>query len=646
MASHPEVRSALVVGQGRFEASLLVEPAETTYLYPQQQKGLIQRVWNVVQSANRKCPAHARVSKSKILLTDPDMPMQRAGKGTVMRQATLIAYRKKLDNHYLAANGTDSIAAVDINDHESVIRTVSELVEHVTDWTHFENGNDFFSLGMDSLQVLQLVQELRLRFPKRSLAPSIVYGNPSVDLLANALSIGLRETNDVAANSTEVRHLTLSEKRYVYEREIDLLAKLLPQRSETTSGKSSRPRVILLTGSTGALGSYILQSLMLDESVVHIYCLNRSQDSKSLQSARNADRQLQVDLSSSRTTFLASDLSMPDFGLDKSIYEKMLSTATNIIHNAWPVDFNQTLQSFQPSLDGVFSLISFSAHAKLSPAILFLSSISSVINYRNAPDTESIIPETVSYDDSSPAPMGYGQSKYIAERMLDYATQKLNLTTGAVRIGQIAGTSHNPRGWNRNEWLPSLVLSSRYIGALPDTLGPKDFNSSGVMSNINWIPIDQVAEILVELTFHLSQGTSSPGIQIFHAVNPHPVTWESLLPTVQMTLEETLPVEGETAVSRIELITLPTWIERLQKTACDVTDARTPRESADVLYQNPGLKLLDFYQSLATSDKSAPRCIFDVRKTSEASQSLRNLEAILKEWMAGWVKDWVPQIQR
>jgi thioester reductase-like protein len=644
VASHPEVRSALVAGQQRFEASLLVEPTETAYLNLQQRKEFIERIWKVVQNANRKCPAHAKVSKSRILLTDPDVPMQRAGKGTVMRQATLIAYQKKLDEIYLATSNNDSIAAVDINDPKSVQHTVYELVKHVTDWDHLESGNDFFSLGMDSLQVLGLIRELKARFPKRSLAPSIVYANPSVDRLANSLSIGSTGTNDGATDLTEVRHLALSEKRRIYEKEIDLLAQEIFLRCEKSSEESSRPLVVLLTGSTGALGSYILQSLLLDKDIAHIYCLNRSKDSESLQIARNAGRQLQGDFPSSRVTFLASDLSKPMFGLTEAIYEKMLSTATHIIHNAWPVDFNQTLQSFQPSLDGVLGLISFSAHSKRSPTVLFLSSISSVINYRNTAGSESIIPETVLSDDSSPASMGYGESKYIAERMLDYAARKLGLTTGAVRIGQIAGTKHNPRGWNRNEWLPSLVLSSRCIGALPDTLGPKGLNSSGVMSSINWVPIDQLAEILIELAFALSQGSRNLGVEIFHAVNPHPVTWESLLPTVKKTLEATLLLEDGASARPVELVPLSTWINRLQNSAAAVTASKTPRESSDILYRNPGIKLLDFYKSLAI-EESAPRCKFAIEKTSEASQSLRNLEAICKEWMAGWIKDWVASLK-
>jgi thioester reductase-like protein len=40
--------------------------------------------------------------------------------------------------------------------------------------------------------------------------------------------------------------------------------------------------------------------------------------------------------------------------------------------------------------------------------------------------------------------MGYGESKYLAERILEYAAQKLNLKTGIARVGQIAGTAQDP----------------------------------------------------------------------------------------------------------------------------------------------------------------------------------------------------------
>ena len=154
--------------------------------------------------------------------------------------------------------------------------------------------------------------------------------------------------------------------------------------------------------------------------------------------ARNAKRRLPTDFPPSRVTFLTADLSKPDFSLPASVYSKVLSATTQVIHNAWPIDFNRTLQSFQTSLDGVQNLISFAAKANLSPSIFFLSSISSVINYRNTSNAEALIPEAAITVLSRAAPMGYEESKYLAERMLDSAAHKLHLNAGTARIGQIA----------------------------------------------------------------------------------------------------------------------------------------------------------------------------------------------------------------
>ena len=83
----------------------------------------------------------------------------------------------------------------------------------------------------------------------------------------------------------------------------------------------------------------------------------------------------------SRVTFLAVDLAKPDFGLQQAVLDEVFSTTTQIIHNAWLVDFNKTLQSFRPILDGVFNLVASASRARLSPSLLFISSISSVMNY-------------------------------------------------------------------------------------------------------------------------------------------------------------------------------------------------------------------------------------------------------------------------
>ena len=90
--SHPEVRAALVVDQGRFEAALLIEPLRPSKPTTGERADLVERLWPTIHEASRQSPAHARVSKSHILFTSPGKPMPRASKGTVQRKITLESY--------------------------------------------------------------------------------------------------------------------------------------------------------------------------------------------------------------------------------------------------------------------------------------------------------------------------------------------------------------------------------------------------------------------------------------------------------------------------------------------------------------------------------------------------------------------------
>ena len=645
VSRHPEVRAALVAGQQRFEASLLVELVDDTVLSSDEQAKAVERIWPSVQKANSQCPAHAKVSKSKILFVDPSMPMPRAGKGTVQRQATWKLYSKQLDDLY---NETDSNTSgiqpgrTDLANKDSLTQVVHELVAGVTEWKQFDDEDEFFSLGMDSLQVLRLRRELKVRFGLATITMTTVYTNPSVSLLTKEIMKAASQDHISADDSEKLRLSTMAALLQNYHNNIDELAATTLNGSTTTTRLPSTSHVIVLTGSTGAVGSYILQELLLKESVAHVYCLNRAANSQSIQTARNAKRRLPTDFSPSRVTFLTADLSKPNFGLPTSVYSKILSTTTQVIHNAWPIDFNRTLQSFQTSLDGVVNLISFAAKANLSPSIFFLSSISSVINYHNTSNAETLIPEAVITDLSCAAPMGYGESKYLAERMLDYAAHKLHLNTGTARIGQIAGTAREPHGWNRNEWLPSLVVSSRYIGALPESLGSNGSGGQcGMMDEIDWVPIDQLARVLVELAFVLHREDGSSSLRVFHATHPHPTSWQNLLPTVRESLNGSFPSQNRRTATEIKTLSFQAWVDLLRSKSLGVTDDDTSAVTPEAVQVNPGMKLLGFYERLLVSDQVGTRIKMDTRQTLQVSESLRNLETLRPEWMTGWIRDWM-----
>jgi FlaA1/EpsC-like NDP-sugar epimerase len=70
---------------------------------------------------------------------------------------------------------------------------------------------------------------------------------------------------------------------------------------------------VILTGSTGSLGSYLLNDLLLSPGISKIYCSNRRPDARDYQAKISAERGLDVQLD--RVEFFQADLSRLDLGL-------------------------------------------------------------------------------------------------------------------------------------------------------------------------------------------------------------------------------------------------------------------------------------------------------------------------------------------
>lgn len=51
----------------------------------------------VIEEANKNAPAFSRIFKEMILITSPQKPLSRTGKGTVMRKLALKQYEQEID---------------------------------------------------------------------------------------------------------------------------------------------------------------------------------------------------------------------------------------------------------------------------------------------------------------------------------------------------------------------------------------------------------------------------------------------------------------------------------------------------------------------------------------------------------------------
>lgn len=431
-------------------------------------------------------------------------------------------------------------------------------------------------------------------------ATRVIYRNPTVERLAKYILSRIRQNDPSVPDETEdgVESMKALWQKYTHD---------LPEAKLGRADPSDEEQVVILTGTTGALGSYVLDQMVRNPQVKRIICLNRSEDGGEKRQARAmADRGLATDYES-KCTFLHADMSRVDFGLSPDAFSELLETADRFIHNAWPVNFNMPVESFEPHIRSLRNIGDFASHSSKRVAVTFISSIGTGDRWdpRAGP-----LPETRLEDLTLPSG-GYGRSKLVGSLILEDVARAGDFPAAIIRVGQIAGPEGEAGAWNKQEWLPSIIASSLYLGALPGTLG--------AMERVDWTAIESIAGLVLDVT-GVSQKVDPGEISgYYHGVNPVPTTWTTLALAVQEFYgKERIP----------ELVSFGEWVDRLDKSQSG---------DLEVLDKNPGIKLLDSYREMAGA--VAP-VVFDMTHTQERSPSMRNAKPVTRELMRHWCKQW------
>lgn len=601
ISSHPAVSACLVSGFGRFQSSLLIEAANP----PSNEAGerrLIDEIWPSIQEANASSPSHGRIHRNMITIADAGLPFLRAGKGTVQRQLTLDLYDKELNELYIVSGSqVEGTTNSDHDDEKSLKEVVGEFISTATDINveAVDPHADLFTLGLDSLQVTVITRSINGLLSTRGVRPTAtvrtVYANPTVASLTKAVLVLLGEERPDEASSTMGG--------------ADKMEKLLlgATKEMPISGRQPAPRspggqAVLLTGGTGTLGSYILDRLMREPRCSRIYCLNRGPDSLKRQQRAQERHGLQG-LDPARVTCLDGDITQPHFGLPRAGYAKLIAEVTDVIHSAWEVDFNLSLDSFHGHIQGVRRLVDFSSHSRFGAHIFFISSIGSVSGL------EGIVEEKVHTGWDVPLAMGYGQSKFVAERILDVAAIESHVPATVCRVGQIAGPTGSSGMWPKKEWLPSLIASSKRLGVLPDSLGLNNW--------LDWVPVDIVAQSITNNIAERRPAEEGEGARVCHISNPGTTTWTDLVDVVAGQLGP-----------EIKIVALKAWVDVLQESVARGDD---PTEV-------PAVKLYDFFADLASSEREATR--LESKGAVNAWHSMLSQMVVQKQWMENWMRQW------
>ena len=125
-----------------------------------------------------------------------------------------------------------------------------------------------------------------------------------------------------------------------------------------------------------------------------------------------------------------------------------------VVDCQWPVNFNVTLSSLEPSIAGVQNLAIMAANSVLNAFALFVSSVASVGGWKGSEE----IPEIPIHDLTVATHMGYSQSKLIAEVLLDKASEISGVHSAICRVAIVAGPIEQKLGmWNISEYIPSVI---------------------------------------------------------------------------------------------------------------------------------------------------------------------------------------------
>ncbi|KZT23998.1 putative aminoadipate reductase [Neolentinus lepideus HHB14362 ss-1] len=577
----PMVQGTLMFGRGRDQVGIIIEPTPEFAIDPKDEKALGEfrnKIWPVVEEANKDAPAFSRLFKEMILVSDPKKPLPRAAKGTVQRKPTIALYEKEIDALYEAVES--SFKSVNVEPPKSW--TTTDLVpwllqdaEQINHERKVDPEGDLFEQGFDSLSAIflrnRITGALRLSVDPGAkqaltgLTQNIVYNNPTIIELATAVAALVSPTTlDGLHDKAPAKAILTMFEKY---------SKDFPKASGSSAQKTG-DAVVLLTGSTGSLGSYILASLLGDERVARVYTFNRKSSTgppEERQKVAFEDKGLSVELlASTKLVFLEGDAATKNLGLVAELHSEIHSSVTHIIHNAWRLDFNLSLSSFEPNIKATRSLIDFALTSKAGPSLKFIFT-SSISVGQSWDSSKGPYPEKVVAEPEWAVGGGYGEGKYVVEQVLA-AASAYGLNSTSLRIGQICGGL--PKGaWATSDWVPILVKSSLVLGSLPDTQGV-----------VSWVPMHTVASVISDVAF--GSGKAPLALNVVH---PKPAMWSAVMCDVASAL-------ARDSSQPLPLVPFPEWIDNLEKKAMQAKE--------DDYDKIPAIRLLDFFKHFAEAHKS------------------------------------------
>ncbi|MEP1079780.1 thioester reductase domain-containing protein [Leptolyngbya sp. PL-A3] len=360
-------------------------------------------------------------------------------------------------------------------------------------------GRSLHEMGLDSLMAVELTtlirSELQVELPIRALME-----DPSLDTLVALI------TEQLTPGSPTV---LVREERLDLSREVVLDPAICPEGAAIAA--FDEPESIFLTGASGFLGAFLLQEL-LDQTQADLFCLVRATD------AESATLRLQNNLKTyglwqevygSRIVPILGDLAEPQLGIANAQFEQLAGRIDAIYHNGALLNYVYPYAKFKPiNVLGTQEVLRLACQTKVKP----VHHISSVAVMESSAYYNQRVTEDDPVDHCEDIYLGYSQSKWVSEKLVQIAGQR-GLPITIHRPPLVSG--HSQTGvWNTDGFLCRMMKGCIQMGSIMSDLdllldlSPVDYNSRAIV--------------------YLSQQKASLG-KAFHLQNPHLLHWNELI---------------------------------------------------------------------------------------------------------------------
>ena len=190
-----------------------------------------------------------------------------------------------------------------------------------------------------SLQAMVITNEILQAFRNTAtnttrLQNNFVHAHPTISALARFV------TSCSGLGSVDTSSDLMEKKAEELQEAVAKLTASFSAHSPRIGAQKPTGETVLVTGTTGSLGTQLLAQLIRMPTVTRVYALNRGEPEETRRRQENAFERQAISSSVARSTkvvYLQGDITSSALGLGLKTRDEVLDTLTTIVHNGEPI---------------------------------------------------------------------------------------------------------------------------------------------------------------------------------------------------------------------------------------------------------------------------------------------------------------------